>query len=228
MAVLDALAARIANLSAATADRPVLVGLDGAVAVGKSTLARILAELLEARGVATAVISADGFLLPGAELQAKGLNARKGFPESFDRAAQAAFLAGLRAGGRPAAPRYSHLTYDVSSDDPQRTDEAAVVIVEGVNVLGADLAAFYDLRLYLDAEVADIESWFLARLLATPFSASRAEALAQWRPASGDRTDWGRAVWAAVNAPNLEQHIGSGRARADLVLRKAADHSFTA
>jgi type I pantothenate kinase len=228
MAVLDALAARVVDLSAATTDRPVLVGLDGAVAVGKSTLARVLAELLEARGIPTAVISADGFLLPGAELRARALNARKGFPESFDRVAQAAFLVALRNGERPAAPRYSHLTYDVSNDDPQTTDGAAVVIVEGVNVLGADLAPLYDLRLYLDAEVSDIESWFLARLLATPFSASRSEALAQWRPASGDRTDWGRAVWAAVNAPNLEQHIASGRARADLVLRKAADHSFTA
>jgi type I pantothenate kinase len=228
MAVLDALATRIAGLSAQTPDRPVLIGLDGAVAVGKSTLARVLAELLDTRGVPTAVISADGFLLSGAELQAKNLNARKGFPESFDRLAQADFLAALRRGERPAAPRYSHLTYDVSVVDPQNTEGAAVVIVEGVNVLGADLAPFYDLRLYLDAEVADIEAWFLARLLATPFSESRAEALAQWRPANSDRTDWGRAVWAAVNAPNLEQHIASGRARADLVLRKAADHNLKA
>lgn len=221
---LDRLAARILTLRARLG-RPVLVGLDGAVAVGKSTLAGQLAERLRAAGAPTAVIGADGFLWPTAQIQARGLT--KGFPESYDRAAMMAFLDAVRAGQQPAAPRYDHATYDVAAEPAQATAGAAVVIFEGVNTLGADLAPHYDLRVYIDAAPADVVAWYLRRFMATPFSPVRAEALAPWRPANGgDVEAWARAVWAAVNGPNLTQHIAFGRARADVVLHKAADHSL--
>ena len=221
---LDQLAARILTLRSRLG-RVVLVGLDGAVAVGKSTLAAQLAERLQGAGAPTAVIGADGFLQPTAQIQARGLT--KGFPESYDRAAMAAFLDAVRAGEQPSAPRYDHATYDVGGEPAQATAGAAVVIFEGVNTLGADLAPRYDLRVYLDAALADVVTWYLRRFTATPFSPIRAEALAPWRPADGgDVQAWARAVWDAVNGPNLAQHIASGRARADVVLRKAADHGL--
>jgi type I pantothenate kinase len=216
---------RIAAL--ATPARPVLVGLDGPVAVGKSTIARALAERLRGRGLATAVVGADGLLWPAATLQARGLMRRKGFPESFDRAAMAAFLEAVRAGAAPSAPGYDHAAYDVSPSARQPTAGAAVVIFEGVNVLAEDLRGFYDLALYLDADPSDVEAWFLDRFAATPFGEARAAALAPWRPQDGDPVAWGRAVWAAVNAPNWREHVASGRGRADVVLRKGADHTVT-
>lgn len=203
--------------------RPIIVALDGPVAGGKSTLARALAEALPR----AAMISADGFLLPLARLQLRGLITRKGFPESFDREAMIAFLTAVRADGSPDAPAYAHDLYDVSPVQRQATAGAGIVIFEGVNVLQSDLAPLYDLSLYLDADQSDLERWFTRRFVETPLIASRAAALAPWRPIDGDPAAWAAAVWAGVNLPNLEQHIAPGRARADMVIRKAADYGLS-
>jgi type I pantothenate kinase len=214
---LDLATARILALRAARPDRPVLVGLDGPVAAGKSTAAARIAADLQVHGLGVAVVSADGFLLEATRLRDAGLMARKGFPESFDRDAIRAFLAAVREGEAPDAPRYSHADYDVSSQDPQ-SGAGAVVIFEGVNVLAADLATLYDLRLYLDVPEAIAKARFLKRFVATPFTPLRRAALAPWKPADEDPSAWGEAVWAAINGPNLRDHILAGRAGADLVL----------
>lgn len=208
---------RVLALRAAHPERPVLVGLDGAVAAGKSTVAARIASDLANAGPAAAVVAADGFLHPAAQLRALGLSHRKGFPESFDRAAMASFLIAVRAGLAPDAPAYSHTAYDVTNELTQGS-AGDVVIFEGVNVLGADLAPLYDLSVYLDAAEATARGRFLKRFTTTPFTPLRAAALASWRPADGDPAAWGEAVWAAINGANLREHIVAGRAGADLVL----------
>lgn len=215
--VLSTVVEQVLALHAAHPDRPVLVGLDGAVAAGKSTAAAQVAANLQMHGLGVAVVSADGFLLSAERLRAAGLMARKGFPESFDRPAMAAFLAAVRAGEAPDAPRYSHAEYDVSPDETQ-SSAGAVVIFEGVNVLGDDLSASYDLRVYLDVAEDVARTRFLKRFVATPFSPLRAGALAPWKPGDGDPAAWGEAVWAAINGPNLREHIAANRARADLTV----------
>jgi type I pantothenate kinase len=86
------------------------------VSVGKSTTARLL-ELLLARWPQhprVELVTTDGFLLPNAELERRGLMARKGFPESYDRRALLRFVTEVKAGrARVSAPVYSHLTYDI-------------------------------------------------------------------------------------------------------------------
>ncbi len=208
---------QVMALHAAHPDRPVLVGLDGAVAAGKSTAAAQIAADVAMRGLGAAVVSADGFLLSATDLRTRALTHRKGFPESFDRAAMAAFLAAVREGEAPDAPRYSHSDYDVSTEETQ-SSAGAVVIFEGVNVLGADLAALYDLRVYLEVAEDVAKARFLKRFIATPFTPLRSAALAPWKPADGDPAAWGEAVWAAINGPNLREWISGGKARADLVV----------
>ena len=73
--------------------RPFITGVSGPVAVGKSTFAAELARRASRSNVVTAVVATDGFLLPNAELDARGLTMRKGFPESFDTPRMAQFLA---------------------------------------------------------------------------------------------------------------------------------------
>jgi type I pantothenate kinase len=206
------------------ADRPIIVALDGSVAAGKSTLAQSLATGLREAGVAATVISADGFLLPLARMNAERAVGRKGFPDSFDRSGMAAFLKSVKAGAAPDAPAYDHAHYDVSPDVRQTTLGAAVVIFEGVNVLGSDLADLYDLSIYLDADERDLERWFVRRFVGAPFNPPRTLALAPWRPVNGDPADWAAAVWSAVNLPNLVYNIASGREHADVVIRKDPDH----
>lgn len=64
---------------------PFVIGVAGSVAVGKSTVARLL-QMLMARWEDTPrveLVTTDGFLYPNAELERRGILDRKGFPESY-------------------------------------------------------------------------------------------------------------------------------------------------
>ena len=88
----------------------------GSVAVGKSTIARLLRELMS-RWPGTPrveLVTTDGFLYPNAELERRGLMERKGFPESYDRRALSHFLTEVKSGAPEVrAPFYSHMRYDI-------------------------------------------------------------------------------------------------------------------
>ncbi len=95
---------------------PFIIGVAGSVAVGKSTVSRLLKELLSRWDGTPRVelITTDGFLFPNAELEKRGLMARKGFPESYDRLALLKFVADVKSGAAEVeAPVYSHLSYDI-------------------------------------------------------------------------------------------------------------------
>lgn len=80
---------------------PFIIGVAGSVAVGKSTTARVLQELLR-RWPSTPnvqLVTTDGFLYPNAELERRGLMGRKGFPESYDRRALLRFVSEVKSGG---------------------------------------------------------------------------------------------------------------------------------
>ena len=63
------------------------------------------------------LVTTDGFLLPNRVLEERGLMARKGFPESYDRRALLEFVAAVKSGSeRVQAPVYSHTVYDIVPD----------------------------------------------------------------------------------------------------------------
>jgi len=93
---------------------PFIIGIAGSVAVGKSTTARVLQELLRRwpSSPNVALVTTDGFLYPNAELERRGLMERKGFPESYDRSDMVRFLSEIKSGREQVlAPVYSHLHY---------------------------------------------------------------------------------------------------------------------
>jgi len=145
---------------------PFIIGIAGSVAVGKSTVARVLQSLLERLPEHRRVdlVSTDGFLLPTATLEARNLMNRKGFPESFDRNALLQFLADVKSGRTGLkAPVYSHLRYDIVPDKFVNVDQPDILIVEGLNVLQTHdsklgesnvfVSDYFDFSLYIDANI---------------------------------------------------------------------------
>lgn len=93
-------AATTTFLGEKTQRTPFVIGVAGSVAVGKSTIARVLREMLR-RWPGTPnveLITTDGFLYPLAELKRRQLLDRKGFPESYDRRALLRFVSEVKGG----------------------------------------------------------------------------------------------------------------------------------
>jgi type I pantothenate kinase len=204
------------------ADGTFIVGLTGSVASGKSTLAAELAPFIGAE-----VVNTDGFLLPTAVLVERELLYRKGFPESYDLAALAAALTGVRA-GPTAFPDYSHITFDPI---PGRTlDRPAALLVEGLALgLSRPQPDGIDCLIYLDAAEADLETWFVDRFVVFWEEAEHDPASFYQRFRHLDRagvTEVAHQVWARINLPNLRDHIGPTRPYADVVVVKGADHAI--
>ena len=206
-----------------------VVGLTGGVASGKSTLAATLAQALQAMPGQPVVEQAatDGFLHANAILIEREILSRKGFPETYDRAAMVRALEAVRTG--PAGfPAYSHSLYDVDPGLGRIIDRPDVLIIEG---LGLDERLPLDALVYLDADRADQEAWYVSRFVGFWEMAEHDPKSFYARFRGMDReavTRLAAQVWNEVNLPNLRSHIEPLREAADLVVRKRSDHSISA
>jgi type I pantothenate kinase len=223
------LAAHVAALRDGPGPPPVLFGVTGGVAAGKSTTAETVRHHLEAGGCSVALLATDAFLWPNEELERLGLTMRKGFPESYDVHGLVAALRQLRDGRAVQAPVYSHRTYDRLPGEVHRIDPTTdVVVVEGVNVLQPEVAAELTASVYVEAAEADAQRWFFARFLDLCESA-KDDPDSFYAPLAhlGERVrrTVADAAWEGVNLVNLREHIAPTRARATWVLRKGPDHT---
>ena len=220
---------------------PYIIGVAGSVAVGKSTTARLLRELM-ARWPDTPqvqLVTTDGFLHPNAVLEARGMMQRKGFPESYDRRALLRFVADVKAGHEHVeAPVYSHLTYDILEDERVVVEQPDVLIVEGLNVLqparprrdgrlGMAVSDFFDFSVYVDARMEDVQRWYVNRFLQlrqTAFSDPRSYFRRYADLTDEEAVETAIGIWRSINGPNLRENVVPTRGRADLVLRKDGQH----
>ncbi|WIM69317.1 type I pantothenate kinase [Corynebacterium suedekumii] len=213
---------------------PFIIGVAGSVAVGKSTTARLLQVLLQRWDSHPRVdlVTTDGFLLPAAELNARGIMKRKGFPESYDQRALLRFVTDVKAGSRSVdAPVYSHRLYDRVPDQVQTVSQPDILIVEGLNVLQTGptlmISDLFDFSVYVDARTEDIEKWYIDRFLQLRTTAFREPGahFSHYADLGDERAAAeAREIWQSINLPNLVENILPTRVRASLVLRKGADH----
>lgn len=220
---------------------PFVIGIAGSVAVGKSTTARIVRALLQRWPASPTVdlVTTDGFLHPNAVLNERGLMRRKGFPESYDRGRLVKFLSEVKSGrGSIEVPLYSHLVYDVVPGEHMVVDQPDVLIVEGLNILQPGVqrkggepvlfaSDFIDFSIYVDADLDDLEAWYMERFYRLRETAFRnpASFFKRYADMSKDEAgSFGQDNWRSINLPNLVDNIAPTRSRADLILKKGGDH----
>ena len=220
---------------------PFVIGIAGSVAVGKSTTARILKELLARWPSSPKVdlITTDGFLKPNAQLKEEGLMERKGFPESYDVTEVLRFLSSIKAGVETVnAPVYSHFSYDVLPDQFVKIDRPDILIFEGINVLQSRdmppagdsiplVSDYFDFSIYIDADESDIEDWYVTRFMGLRDTAFRdpASFFHHYSMASDEEAmAEANRLWKTINLVNLHDNILPTRPRADLILKKGRDH----
>ena len=220
---------------------PFVIGVAGSVAVGKSTVSRVLQELLSRApgNPKVDLITTDGFLYPNAELQRRGLLDRKGFPESYNRRALLQFVMDVKSGEpKVLAPVYSHMVYDIVADEHIEVESPDILIIEGLNVLqparveadgrsGLAVSDFFDFSVFVDAEESHIKQWFLNRFMElrrTAFTDERSYFRLYSELSDQEALTLGSQVWDTINGPNLRQNVAPTRERATAILVKGEDH----
>ena len=217
--------------------RPFIIGISGSVAVGKSTTSRLLQILLSRRfnWATVEMVTTDGFLYPNKVLEERNILDRKGFPESYDMELLLDFLDSIKNGEEFEIPVYSHEVYDIIPDQKVTIQPVDFLIVEGINVFQNPqnqtlyVSDYFDLSIYVDADVANIETWYLERFQTllklaekdpnnyyhrfTQMPFNQVLAIAQ-------------DTWKNINLANLEKYIEPTRSRADIILHKGQNHEI--
>jgi type I pantothenate kinase len=215
---------------------PYIIGIAGSVAVGKSTLARLLQTMMSRayKDKKVDLITTDGFLYPNKVLEQRGILNRKGFPESYDMHRLITFMGDVKSGHREIqVPIYSHKSYDIVQGEYRTIDQPDILIVEGINVLQLPanekifVSDFFDFSFYVDAEPDRIEKWYLERFGLLLQTAFQDPSNYYYQYAIGDREEafeMARNVWKSINLKNLTEYILPTRFRADMIIHKTTNH----
>lgn len=165
------------QLSAVPKNGRRLIALAGPPAAGKSTVSEALVAEL---GQDAALVPMDGFHYSNATLDARGLRARKGAPETFDLAGFKALLHRLKTEEEVAVPTFDRkLDASIGSS---RLVEAChkTLVIEGNYLLldepgWRDLTHFWDFTVFLDVPVETLKARLIQRWLDHGFDQEKAE-----------------------------------------------------
>jgi fructokinase len=203
-AVVEGLAARILALPPAPIRLRVAVA--GPPGAGKSTLAAALVDRLNRDTPVAALVPMDGFHLDNAILDAHGLRARKGAPETFDALGVLRMVERLARDPEVVIPGFDRVRDIAIAGAAVVGPERRIAVVEG-NYLLLDAAPWRDLR----------PLWDLSVLLSPPVDVLRARLIDRWL-AHGHDAAAAEARAMGNDIPNALRVI-EGSFGADLVLR---------
>ena len=198
--------------------------------IGAGYIAVELAGVLHALGV-----KIDLFVRGDRPLRRFDSYIVKGFPESYDMELLLDFLNQLKNAQSYQIPVYSHEIYDIVPDQKQTIQAADFIIVEGINVFQNPqndrlyMTDFFDFSIYVDAEVANIESWYIDRFKKLLDRAKDDPSNYYHRFTKQPEEEvlaFAHQVWESINLLNLKDYIEPTRNRAELILHKSANHEI--
>ena len=177
-----ALASRVEALSSNRT--PFLAAIAGPPGSGKSTLAEALVLELRRRDCKTALMTMDGFHLDNRLLEPRGLLPRKGAPETFDFGGFFTAVRRVHDGEPVILPVFDRSREIAIAGAMEIDDGTKIVVIEG-NYLCFDedpwrrLAPLWDLSVFLDVPMAELEHRLVERWLSFGFSPEAALAKAR-------------------------------------------------
>lgn len=217
---------------------PFIIGITGGVSVGKSTMSRLLLELMRLYNPNWNVelITTDGYIYPKKVLLERKLMSKKGFPESYETEQLIKDLKKIKSGvANVPTYTYSHLTYDRLQDAYHYINQPDILIIEGVNIFQTNnyseelVSDYLDYKIYLDAEIEQMKQWYIQRFFKLQSEAFQNEQshFYQYRDLNYEDTQrLALDIWQSINEVNINENIMPTRKRADLVLHKDHNHEI--
>ena len=155
----------------------IVVAIAGAPASGKSTLAAEVARRLTGQKCACVVVPMDGFHLDNLILDALGIRAKKGAPDTFDVGGFFRIIKAIKDKAHVYAPSFDRsrdLSLAAAISVPA---DCPVVIVEGNYLMfdadgWRDLAPLWDVTVRLDVPMPELRARLIQRWLSLNHSPS--------------------------------------------------------
>ncbi|GGI42827.1 type I pantothenate kinase [Mammaliicoccus stepanovicii] len=215
---------------------PFIIGISGGVSVGKSTVSRLLLQLLQEYNSDWKVdlITTDGYIMPKQQLISKDLLSRKGFPESYDTKILIDHLKKIK-NNVPNIPTYtySHITYDRLKDQYHNIDNPDILIIEGVNIFQVSpyaeelVSDYIDYKIYLDSTIENMKKWYITRFLLLQEEAFQKPDSHFYKYKDIPKEEAitiAKDLWENINEVNLIENILPTKNRSDLILYKNEKH----
>lgn len=156
-----------------------IVAIAGAPASGKSTLATEVVKRLRLQRCPAEIVPMDGFHLDNAVLDARGMRARKGAPETFDATGFVLAIERLKSGGEVVVPRFDRQRDIAIAGAVAIEPSCPVVVVEGNYLLlderpWCDLVPLWDLSVRIDVPEDELRGRLIQRWLQNNLSRAAA------------------------------------------------------
>ena len=227
-----------------TKNTPLVIGVNGSVASGKSYNADKLAQKLTSCNVKCAILSTDNFIFSNKELEKRKIMHLKGFPDSYDWNKLIKSIRQIKNNKTVYTPLYDQSISDISKKKIKIPKNMNIIIIEGINLLiphlnllennkltvkskkySVLLSDFLDISIFINAPETFLKRWFYKRL-------QKKKTL--WKTIGTKKNltrktnkqfkNWAMNIWNKINSKNLHEFILPFKRRSDIIVTKDRNH----